>query len=77
MLILDEIRTANWMQSKDGAKNRNRPKPVSPLVRDDRSKKVGGTDLPQEQVREWLKRIGPAERTNGNSDHHVDGEVSG
>jgi len=25
---VDELRTSNWMRSKDGAKNRNRPKPI-------------------------------------------------
>ncbi len=31
-LIVDELRLANWLQSKDGQRNRNRPEPISPLV---------------------------------------------
>jgi hypothetical protein len=31
-LVVDELRIANWLQSKDGQRNRNRPEPLSPLA---------------------------------------------
>lgn len=60
MIIVDELRTANWMRSKDGAKNRNRPKPVSPLAKG-RDKKLG-TATPAPQAVAMLARYGPAPR---------------
>lgn len=59
MLVLDELRVANWQRSKSGAKNRNRPKRISPLAKTN-DQKIGGTDIPQDEVRAWLKAIGPA-----------------
>lgn len=57
-LILDELRIQTWQRTKAGAKNRDRPKPTSPLAKKP-GRTVGGTDVPQEQVREWLAAIGP------------------
>ena len=70
MLVLDELRTANWMRSKDGAKGRNRPKPVSPLkapkvLRVDgveMSEQIGRPAPSQEEVRAWLDSIGPQQQ---------------
>lgn len=42
MLIIDTLREANWQRSKDGSKNRNRPKPVSPLAK--RGKRIGNAN---------------------------------
>lgn len=47
-----------WQRTKAGSKNRQRPKPTSPLAkRPERT--VGGATVPQEQVIEWLAAIGP------------------
>lgn len=53
------------MRSKDGAKGRNRPQPLSPLAQA-RAKgiRTGRTDLPPEQVIAMLARYGP----EGNDD---------
>lgn len=40
-MILDQLRVANWLASKDGAKGTNRPKPLSPLAQ--KPAKVGNT----------------------------------
>lgn len=57
-LVVDELRTANWMRSKDGAKNRNRPKPVSPL-KERGTQTYGKTDRPPHEVMALLARYGP------------------
>ncbi len=59
MLIVDELRVANWQRTKDGSKNRNRPDRISPLA-EDKAPTIGGTDIPQDQVIAWLKAIGPS-----------------
>lgn len=58
-LIVDELRTGNWMRTKDGSKGRNRPKPISPLAQP-RGKRTGRTDLPPSDVIAVLSRIGAA-----------------
>jgi hypothetical protein len=59
MLITDELRTANWMRSKDGAKNRNRPKPLSPLNKRGREVRYGHTDADPETAMRMLAKFGP------------------
>lgn len=63
-LILDNIRLLVWMQSKDGAKGRNRPKPFSPLAEEAKRKKdqasgrhYGRTDLPPGEVIELMHQV--------------------
>ncbi len=53
-----------WMQSKDGAKGRNRPKPVSPLAQ---PKRVGRTDRDPDDVKAMLARFGPQHGDNERS----------
>lgn len=55
-LVLDELRTANWQRTKDGAKGRNRPKPISPL-RKAPGKRIGRTDRSPAQIAAWLDRL--------------------
>jgi hypothetical protein len=57
-LVLDELRTANWMRSKDGHHNRNRPKPVSPLAKKT-GKRYGHTDRSPAEVISLLERLAP------------------
>lgn len=53
--LVDEQRIANWMQSEDGRKGRNRPKPIPrPGVGDDESKKkFGSAKMSLDQARKW------------------------
>lgn len=60
---LDELRVANWQRSKDGQKNRNKPKPVSPLAQKP-GVRTGRTDRSPADVQRLLARYGPA-RTQG------------
>lgn len=53
-MVADAVIAGNWMQSKDGQKNRNRPKPIQrPGVKPEH-KKFGGTAEDIESIREWL-----------------------
>jgi hypothetical protein len=61
-LLLDELRTANWQRTKDGQKNRNRPKPASPLAKK-RGIRTGRTDQDPADVMRLLKKVGPAPTT--------------
>jgi hypothetical protein len=61
-LVVDELRTGNWMRSKDGAKGRNRPKPISPLAKP-RGIRTGHTDRSPAEVMEVLARMRPARTT--------------
>lgn len=58
-LHLDELRVANWQRSKDGQKNRNKPKPVSPLAQKP-GIRTGRTDRTPGEVQRLLARYGPA-----------------
>lgn len=60
MIAVDELRTANWMRSKDGSRNRNRPKPLSPLAQG--KDKKHGTATPAPQAIAMLSQYGPAPR---------------
>lgn len=59
---MDELRVSNWMRTKDGAKGRNRPKPISPLATP-RGKRTGQTDRPPAEVIAVLQRIGSTPST--------------
>ena len=53
-VIADAVTAGNWMQSKDGQKNRNRPKPIPrPGVVPDK-KQFGGKAEDMATIREWL-----------------------
>ena len=53
-VIADAVIQGNWMQSKDGQKNRNRPKPITrPGVEPDH-KKFGGKAESIDTIRDWL-----------------------
>ena len=53
-VIADGVTAGNWMQSKDGQKNRNRPKPIPrPGVEPD-DKRFGGKAESIDTIREWL-----------------------
>lgn len=53
-VVADAVIAGNWMQSRDGQKNKNRPKPIPrPGVEPDR-KKFGGQAESMETIRDWL-----------------------
>lgn len=53
-VIADAVIAGNWMQSKDGQKNRNRPKPIPrPGVKPEK-KTFGGQAESVETIRAWL-----------------------
>lgn len=58
MLLADVADTLHWIQwkdTKDGAKNRNQPKPIPrPGITDDSKKRIGSGSLPADQMVEWL-----------------------
>lgn len=56
-LIHDQMAVANWQRTKDGAKGRNRPKPLSPLAQ--KGARYGKTDRDPEEVKAYLARFGP------------------
>ena len=53
-VIADAVIAGNWMQSKDGQKNRNRPKPIPRPGVEPESKKFGGRAESMESIRDWL-----------------------
>jgi hypothetical protein len=57
-LIHDQLAIANWQRTKDGAKGRRRPKPLSPLAKD-RGVRYGQTDRAPEEIKAYLARFGP------------------
>jgi len=59
MLVLDELRVANWQRSKDGQKGTNRPTRVSPLANPQRRRPRAAGRLTPEQKAAYLARIGP------------------
>ena len=53
-VIADGITAGNWMQSKDGQKNRNRPKPIMRPGVVPEHKKFGGQAEAIDTIRDWL-----------------------
>ena len=53
-VIADGVTAGNWMQSRDGQKNRNRPKPIPRPGLEPNDKKYGGKAESIESIREWL-----------------------
>jgi len=53
-VVADAVIAGNWMQSRDGQRNRNRPTPIQrPGVVPDK-KKFGGQAEDIDTIREWL-----------------------
>jgi hypothetical protein len=50
--VVDSLRLLLWAKTKDGSKNRNRPKPVDRPGR--RPEKFGKKPLPLDLIRDWL-----------------------
>lgn len=61
-LAVDGLRLANWQRTKDGQKDRNRPKPLSPLAKKP-GKRTGRTDRAPADVMKLLARVGAAHPT--------------
>lgn len=58
--MLDQLRMLTWLQTKDGAKGKNRPKPLSPLnekAKDSRARRWGHTDLPPAEAASLFHRV--------------------
>lgn len=53
-VIADATITGNWMQSKDGQKNRNRPKPIQRPGVDTGEKTYGAGAVDLDEMRDWL-----------------------
>ena len=64
-LIIDELRLANWLQSKDGQRNRNRPERISPLAPS--QPKLGSVPdgVTQDQVLALLATLAPQPEDEG------------
>jgi hypothetical protein len=57
-MVVDELRVANWQRSKDGARNRNKPKRISPLAKMP-GHRYGRTDCSPDEVIAYLRRLNP------------------
>ena len=53
-VIADAVTVGNWMQSRDGQKNRNRPKPIPRPGIVPENKKFGGKAESIDTIRDWL-----------------------
>lgn len=55
-MVADHLATANWFQTKDGQKGKNRPKQIPrPGVRDEEETTYGkGTSMSMDEARKWL-----------------------
>jgi hypothetical protein len=53
-VVADAVIAANWMQSRDGQKNRNRPKPIQRPGVVPEKKTFGGKAESIDTIREWL-----------------------
>lgn len=56
--ITDALHAANWQRSKN-ASSANRPKPISPLAKDQKTTRHGRTDQPPHKVLELLRKLRP------------------
>lgn len=54
-MVVDELRLANWQRTKEGSKNRNRPKPISPLA--PKGRRIGKTNKSFAEVKDYLDRL--------------------
>ena len=55
-MVADHLAVANWFQTKDGQKGKNRPKQIPrPGVRDEEEHTYGkGTKMSMSEAKEWL-----------------------
>lgn len=53
-VVADAVIQGNWMQSRDGQKNRNRPKPIQRPGVAPANKKFGGQAESIDAIRDWL-----------------------
>jgi hypothetical protein len=53
-VVADAVIAGNWMSSRDGQKNRNRPKPIPRPGIVPESKKFGGRAESIDTIRDWL-----------------------
>lgn len=53
-VVADAVIAGNWMQSKDGQKNRHRPKPIPRPGVEPANKKFGGQAEDMATIRDWL-----------------------
>lgn len=53
-VIADGITAGNWMQSRDGQKNRNRPKPIPRPGVEPSDTRYGSKAESIDSIREWL-----------------------
>ena len=55
-MVADHLAVANWFQTKDGQKGKNRPKQIPrPGVRDEEEHTYGkGTSMSMAEARKWL-----------------------
>jgi hypothetical protein len=56
-IVADAGRLANWQRSKDGQRNRRRPKPISPLAPKRGQAQYGGTTADPDEVKAYLARV--------------------
>ena len=55
-MVADHLAVANWFQTKDGQKGKNRPKQIPrPGVKDEEEHTYGkGTSMSMDEARKWL-----------------------
>lgn len=53
-VLADAVIAGNWMQSRDGQKNKNRPKPIPRPGVEPVNKKFGGKAESIDTIRDWL-----------------------
>jgi hypothetical protein len=62
-VVADAVIAGNWMSSRDGQKNRNRPKPIPRPGLEPTDKKFGGKAESIDSIRGWLGwDAGPTEK---------------
>ncbi|MGH3437082.1 MAG: DUF5361 domain-containing protein [Sciscionella sp.] len=60
--IVDGVSFLAWMQSTDGEKNRNRPKPLPrPGVKQEPTDRIGSESRPLDEMAAWLAARNPAQ----------------
>lgn len=71
--VVDRLSLLVWFKTKDGSKNRNRPEPVPRPGDAPRTRKLGGTALPMDQMAKVLGWDAPAEPDAAPA-YHRDGD---
>ncbi|MEU6204595.1 DUF5361 domain-containing protein [Micromonospora musae] len=57
-IVADRLGIVVWQRTRDGQKNRNRPKPISPLAQRS-GQKYGKTTRSPDEIKAYLARFGP------------------